>query len=99
MPSLVTESLWQIPQACTRTRTSPAFGSGTSRVTNSIGPPFLTTCAYRPVNFGMAASPSKDAPNLDGSVSRPSASEALVRIDQILLAGRLLAVDRDLLQP
>jgi O-methyltransferase domain len=28
-----------------------------------------------------------------------SASEALVRIDQVLLAGRLLAVDRDLPQP
>src|SRR2546430_1841396 len=67
MPSLVTESLWQIPQDCTRTRTSPAFGSGTSRVTNSIGPPLVTTCAYRPV---IAPSPSKDGSNLDGSVSR-----------------------------
>src|SRR5207237_1041745 len=67
MPSLVTESLWQIPQDCTRTRTSPAFGSGTSRVTNSIGPPLVTTCAYRPV---IAPSPSKDGSNLVGSVSR-----------------------------
>src|SRR5262249_32924990 len=63
-PSLVTESLWQTPQACTRTRTSPAFGSGTSRITSSIGPPLLTTCAYRPVNFAIALSPSKDEPNL-----------------------------------
>src|SRR5215831_18763986 len=31
--------------------------------------------------------------------SSSSASEALVRIDEVLLAGRLLAVDRDLLQP
>src|SRR5207245_11127419 len=84
MPSLVAESLWQIPQACTRTRTSPALGSGTSRVTNSIGPPLLTTCAYRPVNFAIAPSPSKDGSNLDGPVSPHSSSvspsEALLRL-------------------
>src|SRR5262249_8347076 len=69
-PSLVTESLWQIPQACTRTRTSPAFGSGTSRVTSSIGPPFLATCAYRPVNFAIATSPSNDGRTSPGGRPR-----------------------------
>src|SRR5262249_8732331 len=59
-PSLVSTSLWQIPHACTRTRTSLAFGSGTSRVPSSIGPPLRTTCAYRPVTFAIAPSPSND---------------------------------------
>src|SRR5262249_38446845 len=69
-PSLVSESLWQIPHACTRTRTSLAFGSGTSRVTSSIGPPFLATCAYRPVNFAIATSPSNDGRTSPGGRPR-----------------------------
>src|SRR5579883_1543342 len=47
-PYMVTESLWHTPQACTRTRTSPAAGSGTGRLTSSSGPPGFTTCAYLP---------------------------------------------------
>ena len=44
-PSFVNISLWQMPHACTRTRTSPGPGCGTSRSTNSIGPPGRVTCA------------------------------------------------------
>src|SRR5262245_4645431 len=80
-----------------------------------LAPPiFWSACAtssfvlsmYRPVNFALAPSfqgrIEPDVP-VESSASRlrlpSSASEALVRMDQVLLAGRLLAVDRDLLQP
>src|ERR1700683_1233355 len=43
-PSFVSESLWQIPQACTFTRTCPAVGLGISRSTISKSPPGLGTC-------------------------------------------------------
>src|SRR4051794_34000188 len=38
VPSLTKESLWQMPQASTFTRTCPGPGSGTSRSTSSNGP-------------------------------------------------------------
>src|SRR6266850_5007643 len=38
-------SLWQTPQACTLTRTSPAAGSGISRSTISKSAPGLEICA------------------------------------------------------
>jgi hypothetical protein len=46
-PSLVNESLWQIPQACTLIRTDPAPGSGISRSTISKAPPGRETCIAR----------------------------------------------------
>ena len=46
-PSTVRLSLWQTPQASTRTRTSPRAGSGTSRSTSSSGPPARATCTAR----------------------------------------------------
>src|SRR5215213_2491805 len=50
-PSFVSESLWQTPHASTRTRTSPAPGSGISRSTISKGPPGRVTCATRIVGM------------------------------------------------
>src|SRR3954454_7716570 len=47
VPSLVSESLWQIPQACTLIRTSPAPGSGMGRSTSSKGPLGRDTWATR----------------------------------------------------
>src|SRR5262245_58334327 len=47
IPSLVTESLWQTPQASTLTRTEPALGSGIARSTISKGPFGRVTCATR----------------------------------------------------
>src|SRR4030095_4303651 len=44
-PSFVSASLWQIPQACTLMRTSPALGLGISRSTISKSAPALGTCA------------------------------------------------------
>ena len=55
MPNLAMESLWQTPQACTRMRTSPGFGLGSSRSTSSNGPPFCATWTTR--IFGIATSP------------------------------------------
>ena len=46
-PSFVSESLWQMPQACTLIRTDPAPGSGIGRSTISNGPFGLGTCATR----------------------------------------------------
>ena len=43
-PSLVKESLWHIPHACTLMRTCVAAGSGMSRSTISNGPLGLETC-------------------------------------------------------
>src|SRR5262249_34179220 len=46
-PSLVTESLWQMPQACTLIRTVLGPGSGIGRSTISKGPFGRETCATR----------------------------------------------------
>src|SRR5581483_2264790 len=46
-PSLVSESLWQMPQACTLIRTAPAAGSGIGRSTISKGPLGRETWATR----------------------------------------------------
>src|ERR1700734_805996 len=46
-PSLVSESLWQMPQASTLIRTWPAPGSGTSRCTSSKGPSAAATWIAR----------------------------------------------------
>src|ERR1035441_3116219 len=46
-PSFVSESLWQIPQACTLIRTDPAPGFGISRSTLSKAPPDWETCTAR----------------------------------------------------
>ena len=46
-PSLVMESLWQTPQACTLIRTCIGPGSGMSRYTISKGPLGLDTCTER----------------------------------------------------
>lgn len=43
-PSLAIESLWQTPQAWTRTSASPRPGKGTSRSTSSKSPPCSPTC-------------------------------------------------------
>src|SRR5271155_284479 len=43
-PSLVSTSLWQTPQACTLTRTSPGPGVGMSRSTISHAPWAFATC-------------------------------------------------------
>src|SRR5947209_2469493 len=43
-PSRVSTSLWQTPHACTRIRTCPAPGCGTSRSTSSKSAPGLGTC-------------------------------------------------------
>src|SRR3954454_6643506 len=47
VPSLTKESLWQMPQASTFTRTCPGPGSGTSRSTSSNGPFGLVTWTTR----------------------------------------------------
>src|SRR5271170_5364803 len=44
MPSFVSTSLWQTPQACTLMRTCPASGSGISRSTISKSAPGFGTC-------------------------------------------------------
>src|SRR6188472_252433 len=46
-PSLVKESLWHIPQACTLIRTCIGPGSGVFRSTISKGPLGLDTCTER----------------------------------------------------
>jgi hypothetical protein len=46
-PSLVSESLWQMPDAWTFTRTIPGPGSGISRSTTSKGPFGARTWAAR----------------------------------------------------
>jgi hypothetical protein len=46
-PSLVSESLWQIPQACTLIRTVPGPAWGIGRSTISKGPPARETCIAR----------------------------------------------------
>jgi hypothetical protein len=43
----VSESLWQMPQACNRMRTDPAPGSGICRSTISNGPLGRETCTTR----------------------------------------------------
>ena len=55
-PTLVSESLWQTPQACTRMRTWPGPGSGNSFWTSSNAPPAAGTCMARPVTVGMGKS-------------------------------------------
>src|ERR1700752_3774318 len=45
MPSLTRESLWQMPQASTFTRTWLGPGSGMLRSTSSQSPPALLICA------------------------------------------------------
>src|SRR5262249_27218074 len=50
-PSLVSESLWQMPQACTLIRTVPGPGSGIGRSTISKGPFGRETCATRIVGI------------------------------------------------
>src|SRR5258706_7815368 len=52
-PSLVTTSLWQTPQACTRILTCPVPGSGISRSTTSKSAPGLGTCTA--IIFGIAS--------------------------------------------
>src|SRR5580704_16537046 len=52
-PSLTIESLWQTPHACTLTRTSPGWGCGNSRSTNSKGPFFSLSWTTR--IFGITA--------------------------------------------
>src|SRR5438309_9159971 len=47
IPSFVSESLWQTPDACTRMRVWPGPGSGISRSTIWYGPLALTTWAAR----------------------------------------------------
>src|ERR1700674_1986012 len=44
-PSFVGVVLWQMPQACTRSRACPAPGLGISRSTISKSAPALGTCA------------------------------------------------------
>jgi hypothetical protein len=44
---LVSESLWQMPQASTLIRTDPGPGSGTGRSTISKGPFGRETCTTR----------------------------------------------------
>ena len=43
----MSESLWQMPQACTLIRTDPAPGSGIGRSTISKGPFGRETCTTR----------------------------------------------------
>ena len=50
-PSLVKESLWHTPQACTLIRTCMGPGSGMSRSTISKGPLGLDTCTERMYNY------------------------------------------------
>src|SRR5580658_6269176 len=45
LPSLVSTSLWQTPQACTLMRTCPTPGLGISRSTISKSAPGLLICA------------------------------------------------------
>src|SRR5271170_7742492 len=52
--SLVSTSLWQTPQACTLTRTSPGPGFGISRSTISHGPWAFATCTTL-IFFAFAA--------------------------------------------
>src|SRR5262245_51451975 len=78
--------------------------TGFAMLTSHHSPPTAADIASAFLTVArMVLAPPKDGSTLDGSVSRlassASASEALVRIDEVLLAGRLLAVDRDLLQP
>src|SRR5262245_59474692 len=54
-PSLTSESLWQIPQACTLIRTEPAPGSGIGRSTTSKGPFARETCTTRIVAMGSSS--------------------------------------------
>ena len=49
IPSFVTESLWQMPQASTLMRTDPLPGSGIGRSTSSSGPFARVTCTTRMV--------------------------------------------------
>src|SRR5262249_23625020 len=68
-PSLVTESLWQMPQACTLIRTVLGPGSGIGRSTISKGPFGRETCATRIVAIfpssggtrGWSASPQRSS--------------------------------------
>src|SRR5215211_2650893 len=54
-PSLVKESLWQTPQACTLIRTCIGPGSGMSRSTISKGALGLDTCTERMYNYVLLA--------------------------------------------
>ena len=57
----MSESLWQMPQACTLIRTDPAPGSGIGRSTISKGPFGRETCATRIIAmFSPFRSPSFD---------------------------------------
>src|SRR2546428_6918962 len=47
VPSLISESLWQMPHASTLMRTCPPAGSGISRSTSSNGPFGRVTCTTR----------------------------------------------------
>jgi hypothetical protein len=54
-PSLVKESLWHTPHACTLIRTCLAPGSGISRSTISRGPLGLDTCTERMYYYVLLA--------------------------------------------
>src|SRR4029453_4266737 len=71
-PSLVSESLWQMPEACTFTRTIPGPGSGTSRSTISNGPLGARTWAAR--ILGMAGILC-DAPSPPVAAARSEVNE------------------------
>src|SRR5260370_3511839 len=85
-------SLWQTPQACTRIRTSPAPGSGTSRSTISKPAPGLEICAtfIVPTAIVVAMNPPL---NLSGIVEK----QLLLFLPErsTLLARRLPHLEND----
>src|SRR5579884_2589750 len=76
VPSLVSESLWQMPHACTLIRNVPARGCGTARSTISNGPFARETCTARIVAMNRLRDESpflNRATRLNDSRSRRSA--------------------------
>src|SRR2546430_95767 len=89
-PSLVNTSLWQMPQACTLTRTEPGPGSGTGRSTSSRGPPGRDTWTAR--MFGMAQLRKRGGDRTADHEARRGLAEAARDVQR--LAGHPLRVRR-----
>src|SRR5438552_13539925 len=76
-PSLTSESLWQMPHACTLIRTDPGTGSGIGRSTISKGPFGRETCTTRIV--AMVPPVVFRHPRLTGRFVAPAAAERVAQ--------------------